>query len=400
MSYNNPNMAIITAITEQGMSVTAAARRFHRSRQWIYTLLKRYYAGGEQAVQPQPKTPRTSPNRIPPELVNQIIAIRQELAAKGADNGPDSIAWVLHQRGLRTPAESTIRRILTNHGLITPPPHKRPKSSYRRFEAALPNEYWQADFTHVRLARGIDVEVLDFLDDHSRYLLHISAHRHVTGRIVVDAMHATTSTFGLPQSTLTDNGLVFTARLAGAKGGKNGFEKFLEAHSIHQKNGRVSHPQTQGKIERFHQTLKRWLAARSPAHTIGELQHLLDEFQHWYNTQRPHRALDRRTPIQAYNDLPKASPQPLVTEDNRVRTDTVDKSGRITLRFAGQMRYLGIGRAHIGTATITVVSGTHATTSNAATGEIIAEHDIDTNRRYQPNLVENTPPRHTNKDLN
>ncbi len=151
---------------------------------------------------------------------------------------------------------------------------------------------------------------------------------------------------------LTQQGFIFTARLAGARGGKNGFEKFLEDNSIKQKNGRPSHPQTQGKIERFH------TRARHPTPRIY-------------------------SPAQA-------GPQPLVTEDNRIRNDKVDKSGRITLRFAGQMRYLGIGRAHIGTPTLTVITGSHAITSNKETGEIIAEHHIDTERRYQPNLIENT----------
>lgn len=387
MSYDNPNMAIIKAIREHHLTVTEAARKFKRSRQWIYQLIARYDQGGSDAVLPQSKAPKTSPTKVPDSLAKEIIAIRGELTIKGADNGPDTIARVLTQRGLRTPAESTIRRILTSHNLITPQPQKRPKSSLRRFEATLPNECWQAEVTYLKLLDGRFIEVLDFLDDHSRYLLYLVAHYHVFGPTVVTAMEEITSEHGLPQSTLTDNGLIFTARLAGAKGGKTGFEKFLETHSIKQKNGRPAHPQTQGKIERFHQTLKKWLKARPPAQTLPELQQLLDEFRTWYNTQRPHRALGRNTPHQAYYQLPKASPQPLITEDNRVRNDKVDKAGRITLRFAGEMKYLGIGRAHTGVTTLTVITGTHALTSNADTGEIIAEHNIDTGARYQPNLL-------------
>lgn len=393
MSYDNPNLAIVKAVLEQHMRVSDAAKRFKRSRQWIYELLKRYNEGGSEAVLPQSKAPKTSPHKIPEAIIKEIVSIRRELTAKGADNGPDSIAWVLQQRGLYAPAESTIRRILRKQGLITPHPAKRPKSATKRFQASLPNECWQSDVTLIRLADGREVEVLDFLDDHSRYLLYLGAHTRVYVPTVVKAIEATAAEYGLPQSTLTDNGLVFTARLAGAKGGKNGFEKFLEQHSIKQKNGRVAHPQTQGKIERFHQTLKKWLKAQPPATTIPELQKLLDEFRDWYNNNRPHRAIGRRTPSDAYFDLPKASPQPLVTEDNRVRHDKVDKAGRITLRFAGEMRYLGIGRAHQATPTLTIISGTHATTTNAQTGEIIAEHDIDTGRRYQPNLLKNKRPK-------
>ena len=390
MSYDNPNLAIVKAVTEQHLTVSQAAKKFKRSRQWVYTLLKRYESGGEDAVQPQSTAPKTSPTKVPEATVKHIVAIRRELTAKGADNGPETIRWALAQRDLYAPSESTIRRILTQQGLITPQPAKRPKSSLRRFQATLPNECWQADVTYVRLIDGRTIEVLDFLDDHSRYVLYLVAYYRVSGPTVVKAMGQITATYGMPQSTLTDNGLIFTARLAGARGGKNGFEKFLEDNSIKQKNGRPSHPQTQGKIERFHQTLKKWLKARPPAQTLPEQQRLLDEFRHWYNHERPHRALGRDTPHHAYTALPKAGPQPLVTEDNRIRNDKVDKSGRITLRFAGQMRYLGIGRAHIGTPTLTVITGSHAITSNKETGEIIAEHHIDTERRYQPNLIENT----------
>lgn|GEM_PF-5480257 len=108
------------------------------------------------------------------------------------------------------------------------------------------------------------MEILDFLDDHSRFLLYLGAYKRVAGPTVVTAAETITKKYGFPQSTLTDNGLVFTARLAGAKGGKNGFEKFLEKHSILQKNGRAGHPQTQGKIERFHQTLKNGSAHDHP----------------------------------------------------------------------------------------------------------------------------------------
>ena len=226
------NIAIVTAIRRQGMTVAEAARTFKRSRQWIYTLLARYDAGGIDAVTPQPRTPRSQPHTTPESTIKQIIAIRRELSSKGADNGPDTISWVLEQRGIHPPAESTIRRILTTHGMITPQPKKRPKATLRRFEAALPNETWQADVTFVRLANNKTISILDFLDDHSRYLLYLEAHYHVYGPTVVRAMEAITAEYGLPQSTLTDNGTVFTTRLTGPTAGRNGFEQFLADHSI------------------------------------------------------------------------------------------------------------------------------------------------------------------------
>lgn len=124
--------------------------------------------------------------------------------------------------------------------------------------------------------------------------------------------------------------------------GRNGFEKLLEAHWIQQKNGHPGHPQTQGKIERFHQTLKRWLRARPRPPSIADLQALLDEFAHWYNRQRPHRSISRRTPATAYTALPKATPAAPASEPEwRTRTDKIATSGTVSLRYAGKLRHPG-----------------------------------------------------------
>ena len=129
--------------------------------------------------------------------------------------------------------------------------------------------------------------------------------------MIVAALQSLMDQHGVPASTLTDNWLVFTARPTGRpKGGSNGFGKLLEAHHIQRKNGHPGHPQTQGKIERFHQTLKRWLRARPLPVSITELPALIGEFERWYNHQRPHRSVDRRTPATEYTALPKPSPRP------------------------------------------------------------------------------------------
>ena len=160
---------------------------------------------------------------------------------------------------------ATVSRYLTRHGLVVPEPPKRPKSSCLRFEAQLPNECWQSDFTHWRLAGGTDTEIICWLDDHSRYVLHLACHQPVTGPVVLSSFRAACDQHGPPASTLTDNGLVYTTRFSGGRGGRNGLEHELRRLGARQKNGRPNHPQTQGKIERFWQTLKKWLAARPPS---------------------------------------------------------------------------------------------------------------------------------------
>jgi transposase InsO family protein len=290
---------VVLEIVSGRLTVTGAAKTYGLSRQHVHRLLKRYR------------------------------------------EGPVTLQWHLARAGLRVPSTSTIRRILHHHGLISPQPYKRPKSSYHHFAAAQPNECWQSDFTHWQLADGVEVEILNWLDDHSRYLLTCTAYRRVGGSDVVASFLDTVNTYGLPASTLTDNGAVYTSRFTH---GHNEFELLLGSLGVTQKNGHPGHPQTQGKVERFHQTLKRWLTPRPRPTTLADMQNQLDTFRAIYNTDRPHRAHHpRTTPAQAYTALPKASPPGLEpTEHFRIRHDTVDQFGKLTLRHASRLHHLGI----------------------------------------------------------
>ena len=207
-----------------------------------------------------------------------IVELRERLASNGLDNGPHTIAWHLqHHYGLRV-APASIHRHLRAAGLIAPQPQKRPKSSYIRFAAEQPNERWQADFTHWWLADDTHVEILNWLDDHARYALSVTAHRRVTGPIVLSTFRKACAAHGIPASTLTDNGTVFTTRFAGGKGGRNHLETDLRRLGVTQINSTPNHPTTCGKVERFHQTLKKWLTDQPRAASIAELQTQLDTF--------------------------------------------------------------------------------------------------------------------------
>jgi transposase InsO family protein len=357
------------------------------ARSWIYALLARYREEGEAAFEPRSRRPRTSPRAIPEQAVCLITEIRKDLAGRGLDAGPQTIAWHLeHHHGVRVSA-ATVSRYLARAGLVTPQPRKRPRSSYLRFAAELPNECWQADFTHYPLADGTDTEILAWLDDHSRYLLRMTAHRRVGGLAVVLAFRAAVAGHGIPSSTLTDNGLVFTTRFAGGRGGRNGFESELRRLGVTQKNGKPAHPQTQGKIERFWQTLKSWLAAQAPQPaTIAQLQALLDDFTTVYNQQRPHRSLPHRaTPATAYAARPEATPGDRSGErHDRVRTDRVDTDAKLTLRARGKLHHIGIGRTHARTPVLMLIQDLHIRVINAATGELLRELTLDPTRDYQP----------------
>jgi hypothetical protein len=202
------------------------------------------------------------------------------------------------------------------------------------------------------------------------------------------AFRAAVAAHGVPASTLTDNGMVFTTRLAGGKGGRNALEAELRRLHVAQKNSAPNHPTTCGKVERFQQTLKKWLAAQplQPA-TLAQLQALLDQFTTIYNHQRPHRALPQRaTPAAAYHALPKALPATTRDHDThtRIRQDRIDDSGVVTLRLAGRLHHLGVGRTHARTHVLMLVDDLHVRIVNAATGELLRELTIDPTRDYQP----------------
>jgi transposase InsO family protein len=341
---------VITAVVMEGRSQSAVAREYGVSQAWISRLVARYRVEGVAAFEPRSRRPHTSPTRLPQSVIDPIVALRQELSGKGLDHGPHTIAWHLqHHHGLVV-SVPTIHRHLRAAGLITPTPQRRPKSSYIRFAAEQPNECWQADFTHWWLADGTHVEILNWIDDHARYALSVTAHRRVTGPIVLDAFRKASAAHGIPASTLTDNGMVFTTRLSGGRGGRNGLENELRRLSVTQINSTPNHPTTCGKVERFHQTLKRFLTKQPQAATLEQLQAQLDAFIEEYNHRRPHRSLTHRaTPATAYTARPKADPATRTDTHNRVRTDRVDQAGVITLRIAGRLHHIGVGRTYTGT---------------------------------------------------
>jgi transposase InsO family protein len=383
---------LITAVVVENRPVRDVAATYGVSTSWLYELLARYRREGEAVFEPRSRRPRSNPNATPLPVVDLIVRLRKELADQGLDAGPETICWHLTHHHDITVSRATVARQLIARGLVTPQPKKRPKSSYVRFEASMPNECWQADFTHYRLTHpdgrpGLDSEILTWLDDHSRFALRITAHHRVTGPIVLTAFRDTVAEHGIPASTLTDNGMVFTTRLAGGKGGRNHLETELRRLGAAQKNGRPWHPQTQGKVERFQQTMKKWLRAQpDQPSTIADLQALLDRFQDQYNHRRPHRSLEHRaTPATTYTSRPKASPaDPSTDTHDRVRTDRVDKAGKITLRHGGQLYSIGIGRTHTRTRVTVLVQDLNIRIIDAATGELLRELVLDTSKRYQP----------------
>ncbi len=372
---------VVEAVVREGRSPTEIARDHGISRSWIYQLLARYRAGGDDALAPRSRRPHGCAHQVSPEFQAAILALRSELDAAGHDCGPATIRHHLQERFPAVPSTATIWRILSRAGRVIPQPQKRPRSSLIRFQADLPNELWQGDTTHWHLADGQDVEILNLLDDHSRLLVGSDAFLTAKALDVVVSFHAAAERHGYPAALLTDNGAIFTGA---SRRGKVLLESELERLGILAKHSTPYHPQTCGKVERFHQTLKRFLARQAPARSLAELQLQLDTFRAYYNQRRPHRALGGRTPLVAFQARLKAHPVGASPEAHfRVRHDRIDTTGRVSLRYLSRLRHIGIGRAHAGEHVHLLVAN-RLVRVLAEDGSLLRELTLDPARDYQP----------------
>ena len=195
----------------------------------------------------------------------------------------------------------------------------------------------------------------------------------------MDSFHRAAELHGLPAALLSDNGAVFTGT---ARHGKVALQTELEQLGVLAKNSRPYHPQTCGKIERLHQTLKRYLQKQHPANTLTDLQAQLNAFVHYYNHIRPHRALAGRTPLQAYNARTKAKPANHTPNTYfRVRQDKIDQTGKVSLRHMSRLYKIGVGRAHKGRPVKLLIAGQQI---RALDGQLLRQLTLDPSRNYQP----------------
>jgi transposase InsO family protein len=371
---------LVEAHLREGRSVAelAAAHGVHRS--WIYKLLARYRAEGEAGLAPRSRRPRTSPAAVSQSLENEIVLLRKTLSEEGLDAGAVTIHWHLSRNHDTVPSVSSTWRILRRRGFVVPQPKKRPRSLFIRFEAELPNECWQSDMTHWSLADETHVEIVNIIDDHSRLCVASVALPVARATDVAEIFITAAARYGTPVSVLTDNGCIYTAK---HRGGKVVMETLLEALGVTYKHSRPYHPQTCGKVERFHQTLKKFLAKQHPAVDLAELQTQIDHFVRTYNEARPHRSLARRTPREVFDAKVKAHPATQIPDTHfRVRHDRVDKTGCVTLRYESRLRHISVGRAHKGQRVLLLVADRDVRVVTED-GELIRHLTIDPTRDYQ-----------------
>lgn len=376
-------MAAVVAVGEgkgAELNVTKLCREAGTTPKTFYKWVKRYRQEGLDGLQERSRRPHISAGQTPIEIEEQIVRLRKELADAGLDHGATTIQWHLGRMRpkLAVPAVSTIYRILQRRGLVAPEPRKSPKKNWKRFEAGAPNEMWQIDAMNWTIATG-QVQVFNIIDDHSRVATRSRAVVEATTEEAWATFSQATAVWGLPARTLSDNGLCFSGKL-------RSFEVFFEAQlrdaGIEAITGRPYHPQTTGKVERFQQTLKKWLRRQPLAESIDELQDQLDRFCVIYNLERPHQGIGRAIPIERWRATPAAGPasEPLAHPDwpSEHLHGPVDANGVVNTHAYR----IHVGAEYAGCAAIVIADGTRANVF--IDGTLVRHLKLDRSRRYQP----------------
>ena len=378
---------LMAAVTRElgSVSVSELARVHGVSRKTIYKWRDRFRLEGLAGLEPRSRRPHHSPTQTTPAIEEAAIELRKQLVDEGLDGGPATVAWHLERLGFDAPSPATLWRLFVRRGFVTPEPRKRPKASYRRFAADTPNECWQIDASEWRLRTGRRVEIFSILDDCSRLLIACVAVPAATTEAAWAAFSLGAERFGLPLRCLSDNGLAFSGRLRGIE---VAFETNLRAAGVRPVTARPYHPQTCGKVERFHQTLKKWLRARRRPGTVAELQGLLDVFAEYYNHKRPHRAVGRSTPWERWCSSPRAQGDSGSIPTPQLRSQVaVDAQGLV--RALGWVIHVGV--EYIAHRADVVVDGDYANVF--IDGRLERHLRLDRSRAYQPSGKKRGGPR-------
>lgn len=367
----------VLAADLSGVPVSELCRQLGISRDTFYRYRGRFLAEGPAGLASRSRRPHHSPNQIGAAIEDEIVRWRKRLKDLGVDHGAQTIFYHLRRQSTDPlPSVATIHRVLVRRGMVVPQPEKRPRVSWRRFEWPRPNDAWQIDATSWVLADSQQVWIMDLIDDHSRLVPAASVFAGPTVQASWETFTTAASRYGLPAHVMSDNGICFTARFT--SGGENDFESDLRALGICHILSTPGHPQTCGKLERFHQTLKTWLNNQPPTGTVEQLQNRLDTFLDYYNHHRPHRALGGATPIQKWQATTPAQPGDPLPSPPRASLHQVDSSGITSWRT----HQIGIGQVHQGQTVLIIARGDQLAVFGH-TG-LIRRLTIDPTRRYQP----------------
>ena len=298
VSMHELKLEVLLEPARTGETVAEVCLRRGISRASYYRYRRRFLLEGADGLEPRSHRPRSSPAQIEAALAAEICELRRRHPRWGARR----IRAELLRAGVDPPAISTVHQALTRNHLVSPQPRRRPKAD-KRFERECPNDLWQIDATEVRLASGEKAWVVDCLDDHARFCLYALACKSPSGEAAWDCFTSAAAAHGLPRQLLSDNHVSFTGRFFGFE---VAFERGLRELGVELINAAPAHPQTLGKLERFHRTLKEWLCDEGPPADLEHLQLQLDRLRIHYNEERPHQGIGDRTPLERYSGSARA----------------------------------------------------------------------------------------------
>jgi transposase InsO family protein len=291
---------------QEGANRRELCRRFGIHPETGYKWLHRW-GGGEEALRDQSRRPHSSPGRSEAAVELRVLSVRDAHPAWGARK----IARHLQNEGIKPPAVSTVHAILQRHGRIIAPPGG--ERATQRFEKPAPNVLWQMDFKGwVRLANGRPCHPLTIVDDHSRYVPCLQACTDEQAITVQGHLQTTFQHYGLPEALFVDNGSPW-GDSSGARWTRLGV--WLLKLGVEVWHSRPYHPQSRGKIERFHRTLKDEVFALRRFRDLADLQHAFDLWREVYNFERPHEALNQDAPATRYRPSARSMPARLPTVD-------------------------------------------------------------------------------------
>ncbi|WP_445167560.1 DDE-type integrase/transposase/recombinase [Mycolicibacterium sp. Dal123E01] len=363
------------------------------SRKSFYALRKRSRVDGPAAVlEPRTRRPKSSPSRLTDSVKQQAVAVRAALEGSGLDHGPISVHDKMHALGLDpVPSIASLARIFRQAGVAKAEPKKKPRSAWRRFVYPAPNACWQLDATGYVLAGGRECVIFQLIDDHSRYAVasHVAASE--TAEAAITVFDKAVTAHGVHQRLLSDNGIALNPSRRGYRGR---LVEHLGRLGVEAITGKPYKPTTQGKNERFHQTLFRYLDKQPLADTLAQLQAHVDAFDAFDaldNTERPHQGLPGRvTPRTAWEATPKAAaprPQPdkpLFAPPTPKRTrhapqpqDLPAQTRVMTLNTAGALMLAGVNYkvdGRLACEQVLVLTDGDTITVADPDGEVLIEH--------------------------
>lgn len=354
MSKSQPDIRIRHAVATWSEdaprgAVTAFCRKHNVSRAWFYRVrAAASEVGPVKALEKKPTVPKTMPTVTESAMIELLLDTRAELQERGLDHGPLSVIAKLSRMGLKPPSRATVARIFVRAGVVVPEPRKKPRSAYKRFVYPQPNACWQIDSTQWQLAGGKKVVIFQLIDDHSRLALASFVATGETSAAAIAVVTQAIERHGTPQRFLSDNGSALNPTRRGRSGA---LVEFLKAKGVEPITGKPYKPTTQGKNERFHQTLHRYLHRQPPASTMTALQAQVDAFDLYYNNEREHQGLPAgMTPSEAWNATPKTppplTPAPVSPGPERQSAQrTVNRNGSVTILGT----HFKLGKEHIGT---------------------------------------------------